>query len=60
MFCYESIFMKNSKLRSIYHWECYIYCVSFNFIPREEVGILKGAGVKYLLKTGRLRQELGT
>ena len=23
MFCYESIFMKNSKLRSIYHWECY-------------------------------------
>ena len=23
MFCYKSIFMKNSKLMSIYHWECY-------------------------------------
>ena len=37
-----------------------IFSVSFNFIPREEVGILKGAGVKYLLKAGCLRQELGT
>ena len=36
------------------------YSASFNFIPREEVGILKGAGVKHLLKTGRLRQELDT
>ena len=37
-----------------------IYSVNFNFIQREEVEILKGARVKYLLKTGRLRQELGT
>ena len=34
--------------------------VSFNFIPREEVGILEGAVVKYLVKTGRPRKELGT